>query len=767
VLTPAAGPAFRFVRTVSVSVLTVALFLGWGRVSADPATLSIDSPTVWPQRVAWDDASQEAPPILVETTGGPVGDGNYTWSTVWGPLDFSDPYSADCHVEAEAPGTLRFKVTYSETGYSQVARERTIYCLQADIDLGPAFNGSTEWSMGAVLPVDIDDDDGNGVADCEDESLLESFEWSGAQKADMYQIFLSYQPTSLGGRPSLDLIEEEGELGEVWLWRWDNYADTFEHIEFPFSFTSDDLAGRYEYWLQGRRAGPVGLEVTWTPTGDPSVTASDAVRVQVWAPTDIEVEGIADEGIGSMLDANLNPGGGWRIFPGKTDPDDTWSRRRVRVRANIGLAREGVPVYFEAFDVDDPSAPGTGPGQLEDPDGIIDDETQPTDNRGPAGGFVPTGFMTAEATTDAEGWAEVEFEVGWRPGDNYRFLVHGLWAFTGFVEWVAGPPPDWLEWPAVVAVQDDGTEAGLCYTLGAKDRVKEAYLSDLLTVWRWLWVESDAMQADVNDTNLQVRNLEQATYQQWCNQTELLIDPLDADFREPQHHVLAGALWTQGLPTVLTILNYCIAGTHDYIYVSGNRTSTEGDEATIADDDHNFLQIGFPMLVSYPRHADASLLGSRLAYAYVVPIVYTASSSQIPFDRNVTDNELATLINTDFQWKDAVCEAFWAIHLVSAHQPQPKPISGYENYRGFGDYDPDSESAALGAAIEEYHGGAVFLEVCRDQIAIANVEPLTTCHEIGHCLGADDGDGELMDAGFGNGYFTTVSLDKIRDNVWP
>jgi len=44
-LTPAAGPAFRFVGTLSVSVLTVALFLGWGRVNADPATLSIDSPT--------------------------------------------------------------------------------------------------------------------------------------------------------------------------------------------------------------------------------------------------------------------------------------------------------------------------------------------------------------------------------------------------------------------------------------------------------------------------------------------------------------------------------------------------------------------------------------------------------------------------------------------------------------------------------------------------------------------------------------------------
>src|SRR6266852_8323428 len=58
--------------------------------------------------------------------------------------------------------------------------------------------------------------------------------------------------------------------------------------------------------------------------------------------------------INSPLDPNPNMGGGQRIFPDRVTPTDAINRRVVRVRAATDFG-QNMPVYFRAFDVDDPS----------------------------------------------------------------------------------------------------------------------------------------------------------------------------------------------------------------------------------------------------------------------------------------------------------------------------------------------------------------------------------------------------------------------------
>jgi hypothetical protein len=78
----------------------------------------------------------------------------------------------------------------------------------------------------------------------------------------------------------------------------------------------------------------------------------------------------------SELDTNPNAGGGLRIFPDRWNPNDITNHTVVLVKAQIREATNNVPVYFTAFDVDDPSA-SSGP---------VDNESLPQDNRGQVNG---------------------------------------------------------------------------------------------------------------------------------------------------------------------------------------------------------------------------------------------------------------------------------------------------------------------------------------------------------------------------------------------
>lgn len=102
-----------------------------------------------------------------------------------------------------------------------------------------------------------------------------------------------------------------------------------------------------------------------------------------------------------------------RIFLDKHSPDDTTSRKVVRVKAVVG--RPNVTVHFRNFDVDDLSADGTI-----DENGVAGNDNR--DGRQIGLPYPPTAAGTlssASAVTNANGEAIVYFSLTKQPGDNF------------------------------------------------------------------------------------------------------------------------------------------------------------------------------------------------------------------------------------------------------------------------------------------------------------------------------------------------------------
>jgi hypothetical protein len=149
--------------------------------------------------------------------------------------------------------------------------------------------------------------------------------------------------------------------------------------------------------------------------------------------------------------------GGKRIFPDRQTPDDNNAsvRRKVTVKARITPALENQTVYFRAFDADDPSSD--------------ESPVDGNDASGPAGGDnkgAGHALSAASAQTDASGCASVEFTVSMQPGDNFKMFAS-------------------LDGPALNSLTQDEADAG-----SAPSGITQ---SEMLTVWRRLWLERDSM----------------------------------------------------------------------------------------------------------------------------------------------------------------------------------------------------------------------------------------------------------------------------------
>ena len=186
----------------------------------------------------------------------------------------------------------------------------------------------------------------------------------------------------------------------------------------------------------------------------------------------------------SPLTSNPNPGGGEQIFP-DLDPGSTTPRNLANFQAKLATSVAGATIYFRVIDVDDPSANATrdpATGIASDPEGIVDNESNLFDNRGDA--TPGLGDAVDSGTTDASGQVTIpNFKVSMQPGDNYR-VVASLKPIGG---------------GSYTAIQDDGFSAGIkdntatpAIRLGSVPNTTTV-MSDMLTVWRRLHVETDSM----------------------------------------------------------------------------------------------------------------------------------------------------------------------------------------------------------------------------------------------------------------------------------
>ena len=184
------------------------------------------------------------------------------------------------------------------------------------------------------------------------------------------------------------------------------------------------------------------------------------------------------------LDANPNPGGGRRIFPDKTSPTDTADRSRVRITARTSLGKNK-KVYFRSFDLDDPS---------DDPD---------VDTNGPAGtdnfGTPQVGTLIGQGTTGASTWAYtdvsgtafVDLAVTKQPGNNFMVAASEDSAYLNSNQ-----------------LQPSGV--GLVYGSTPLPNDK-ANVSEMLTVWRYAYIEVDSMQGVPNFENSTTGRITTAT----------------------------------------------------------------------------------------------------------------------------------------------------------------------------------------------------------------------------------------------------------------
>jgi hypothetical protein len=170
--------------------------------------------------------------------------------------------------------------------------------------------------------------------------------------------------------------------------------------------------------------------------------------------------------VGGQDASQGRPGGGMRIFAEATTPGGT-VLNQVKVRATISPRLplgdgNDVTVYFQSYDVADPVGSSVSP------------VTNGQDNRGkPLQGTLAHAHKTVSAGTTT---ASTTFKTSTYPGDNYRIAASTSNTWVGALAAVR---------PSQTGdVQDSNQQ-----------KVSAGLLSPMLTVWRTLHVEVNAMAA--------------------------------------------------------------------------------------------------------------------------------------------------------------------------------------------------------------------------------------------------------------------------------
>lgn len=490
------------------------------------------------------------------------------------------------------------------------------------------------------------------------------------------------------------------------------------------------------------------------------------------------VESVNFETINSPV-TNNNPafaGGDSRIFPDRDTPGDLSNRRIVRVRAEINGNVQGVPVYFNNFDVDDPSS-----------DSIIDPNGNTgNDNRGERdaqGNWTPQSAGTLSGgsqscpsvngmlcrRTDSNGEAIIEFTVTKQPGDN--FMV------------AASTDPNYLNGVAVSGTGlQDSTGSQIQTSSGRARRTK------LLAVWRRLHIEVDSMGyaqqnfiAGTIPNEMEIRPLQTVT---------ITLTPSPQGGLEPNRFQGGRlVLGNVSLPVTcdlamgetcntdysVTVRNstqstvYFPANSQfqlyddddfnndDGIYVDGDTQPLPGENITMPS---LCLIQGASMPMTCPNGGNSDdPTKNILAPAYIHPIYdigddndYTVFASNVSADSGPAVRDLF-----DFdQIETEDSEDFWTAYLLGGYQ-----------YTIQTDEDPETESNDSVVGVTDAQNGVgsiVFMETngpkeCNSNVIFCNIAA-TAAHELGHLLNATDNDGGIMsDQSLS---FSPISLNRIR-----
>jgi hypothetical protein len=482
------------------------------------------------------------------------------------------------------------------------------------------------------------------------------------------------------------------------------------------------------------------------------------------------VDSVNFETINSPVTTN-NPGfagGGSRIFPDRDHPGDTANKQIVRVKAQIVPALQGIPVYFNNYDVDDPSS-----------DPVIDPDSGGYDNYGsPLGGVLSGGSTACQSSngfycrlTDANGEATINLTVTMQPGDNFRV------AASTDSSYLSG-----------VAVSGTGLQDSMGRSL--ETSAWRARQSVLLTVWRRLHIEVDSM--GPAQQNFIAGTIPGKWKLNPGDIATITLNPSPSADLEPNR--FEGGRLVVGdvsLPVTCNIANNVNCNTEFAVRVQNTGSTSvsipsnsqfqlyddddfnnndganvDGDTRPLPGEDIPMPNICLIQGANMPTWSNCSTQGNPddpntniLAPAYIHPVYDIGDNNEYTvFSANVSANT-GPAIRDLFDFDQIATEAstdFWTAYLLGGYQ-----------HTIDADDDPESGDGAGQVGVTDAQNGVgsiIFMETngpkeCTLSPIFCNIAA-TTAHELGHLLNAFEGDGGIMDDESLS--FSPTSLAKIR-----
>jgi hypothetical protein len=519
------------------------------------------------------------------------------------------------------------------------------------------------------------------------------------------------------------------------------------------------------YTITASHSGGGGPSITTASTTTPGASPSNVVSVDFQL---IETDDLP-------IDSNPNTGNGFRIFPDDKAPNDPKNRRKIRVKAIYGQAVAGVDIYFEAFDMDDPSS--------DDP--LIDpNEMNGYDNKDEidsSGSFsIPIGANGCQVIsaagnnplikcmTNSVGEVFVDFTVSRQPGDNFSIAASTQPLELGQVT-VSGP--DLLKGNSQ-PVPIFCTTSNVCRT-------------ELLTIWRRLHIEVDSMGV-VSENKVVGFVANTIPYKIGYNPTKILINSTPLERSRFKGGVLVSGIRkfrivdnTTNDVTLTTLFGNTlnISPNENVTLYDNDDYNKSNGKNLIGDNGENITN---PNYMFEALNPSLDLPGDNiLAPAYIKP-VYDAVDTR---DDNVFHTNLpATDPNNINSSRDNIRSFFdkwdsfgtntdrkyWSVYILGAYQPEITEDGDGEDgvVLGIVDEITDNNNSKEGS------GALLFLEPIRQfpLFSTNRTDPSSTqvilAHELGHLFGCVHGELEIMGTSTRgvslSNKFSLTSLNKIR-----
>jgi hypothetical protein len=469
------------------------------------------------------------------------------------------------------------------------------------------------------------------------------------------------------------------------------------------------------------------------------------------------------------ISVNPNEGDGLRIFSDDKVPNDLKNRRKIRVKAKYGQAVAGVAVYFESYDLDDPS--------IADTENIMGDDNK--DELDPIGRFsIPSGATGCEifeadlikCTTNSLGDVSADFTVTRQPGDNFSIAAS----------------TDALQLGQI-------TVSGLNLLKGNNQPVpivcqnSNVCRSEMLTVWRRLHIEVDSM--GVVSGNKETGSFT-ATKKVSNTETFVYITPDNPieNFRFSDGRLVAGnkkfRVISSGLDYVILKPQYggastVMQGERFVLYDDDDYNNSNGSEL-IGDNGENITN---PSYMMEGLSATSDLPDDNiLAPAYIKP-VYDAIDTRDDntFHLNLENSQQTTIRAFFDKWDSSATNTdrkYWSAYILGAYQPEESADGDGLGSNTYALVDCVSGNTTNGCD-GEGSGTLIFLEMNRKRelqaFSTLKTNPqslqVTVAHEIGHLLGCNHGELGIMGNSLGreisSNKFTATSLNVIRNIKHP